>query len=677
MFLLRGMYCVALAAALAAAPAFAVEVVMTAPAGANGAHGVPTGGAGTAGQKGGDAVVSEQSIPGLPSLTVRATGGVGGTGGNGAAGSDVIPGGAAGIGGPGGNAFAEARPALAAPSSSLHSFAVGGRGGNAGRPGSPGGRGAAAGTGGNASSFAESASSGGTASATASSIAGRGGDAFGLGGRAGDGGTGQARARANSLSEMAGAGVQVQGGKGGTGFGGAAAGNGGTARLDNAAEATAGMRANVRQIATGGSGGDAVGVIGGRGGDASITQIVTTNVGHYQSEAQATGGSGGIGSAAGRVGDANIQMSIINTRSNARTWATAASTAGRSSSTEASGLASARLDVTAASGASTSVRADGGLGHTGGRADATSNVKAGDYAHSHALAHGRVARSIATAQGGQPIASAETAGADAGATAMTRANNGAYQGARSYVSGGSLGGNATAGVTVENRATTLTASASILSGSAEASAEVTTGAMAPPTDLSEAYLPTVVVKSAVGMNYGHRDELLETAPESRAALDGLQVIAAGSQAFALVAEHTGRELEARHSLSFVAEKDSPLVLAMLGITGDPVGAIAFELWINGELVMSESLDSVANIVGFFYDNVFDLEAIEGGTLQQIDLVTRPLGDDPIRFGFAFAIGVDGTPLAAVPEPSIWAMMIGGLLVLLVVGWRRARVTPQA
>ena len=667
----------AVAAALTAAPSFAVEVVVTAPAGANGAHGVYPGGAGAAGQKGGDAIVSEQSLPGLSNLTVRATGGAGGTGGNGASGAGGISGGDAGAGGAGGNASAETRAAIAAPSTSLGSYAVGGRGGNAGRPGTPGGRGAAGGTGGNASSISESASSAGTAGATASSIAGRGGDAWGLGGRAGDGGTGQARARANSMTDSAGVIASVQGGKGGTAFGGAAAGNGGAARLDNAVEATTGRQAFVRQIATGGGGGDAVGVIGGRGGDAVITQSVTTNAERYESEAHATGGAGGIGSAAGHGGNADVRMSIDSTRSNAFTFASATATAGRSSSTEPGGLATARLDVTAASNAYTSVRAEADDVRTGGRAEAISNVTSNRLARSHTVARGgEVSRSVANAQGGQPIAFAEATGRDVGATAMTHANDGSYQGARAYIGGGSLGGNATAGVTVDNRATTLKASALILAGSASATAEVATGEMARIGGLTDAYLPAVHVTSALGMNYGHRDELLEAAPESREALEGLQVIAAGSQGFALVPEHPGRELEARHSLSFVAEKDSPLVLAMLGITGEPVGTIAFELWINGELVMSESLDSVEGMLGFFYDNVIDLEAIEGGTLQEIDLVTRASGDN-LQFGFTFAIGADITALAAVPEPSVWAMMIGGLLVVFVLGRRRSSISQAA
>lgn len=670
----------AVAAALAAAPSFAVEVVVTAPAGANGAHGVYPGGSGTAGQKGGDAVVSEQSLPGLPNLTVRATGGAGGTGGNGAPGAGAIPGGDAGAGGAGGNASAGASAALSAHSTNLNSFAVGGRGGNAGRPGSPGGRGATGGAGGNASSVSDGASSEGIASVSASSTGGRGGDAFGPGGRAGDGGTGQARARALSLTNRAGAAALVRGGDGGTGFGGAAAGNGGMARLENAAEA-AGAQAYVVLNATGGRGGDGVGIAGGRGGDAAITQATTTNAEFHRTEATATGGRGGTGTVAGPGGNASVHASVNNTRDNGTTWAFVGSTAGDADSAGSGpgGQASARVDLTAANHGMGAARASASYGQSEGRADATSNVTAARYAVSHAVTTGKIARSVASARStasGEAIASAEAYGHDVGATSLTSGANGTYQGARS-ISNGFLGANSVAGVTVEDRATSLQGSATVLGGYGLGSVGISTGSLARLTNVSEAYSGSVEVTGGLGLNYGHRDALLEGAPESRAALEGLQVIAAGSQGFALDANELGRQLEARHSLSFVAEKDSPLVLAMLGITGEPVGTIAFELWINGELVMSESLDTLAGMVGFFYDNVIDLEAVEGGTLQQIDLVTRASSDDPLRFGFNFTIGADITALAAVPEPSVWAMMIGGLLVMFVFGRRRAGVSQAA
>jgi hypothetical protein len=99
------------------------------------------------------------------------------------------------------------------------------------------------------------------------------------------------------------------------------------------------------------------------------------------------------------------------------------------------------------------------------------------------------------------------------------------------------------------------------------------------------------------------------------------------------------------------------------------------IFVNGQLIFSESFNNLASAQAFFTQDSFNLGQPSNG-LTNVSLIFDETMSSNQGFGFTYAVAT--TSIAGgVPEPSIWALMLIGFAGLGFISYRRTRRAPKA
>jgi hypothetical protein len=113
----------------------------------------------------------------------------------------------------------------------------------------------------------------------------------------------------------------------------------------------------------------------------------------------------------------------------------------------------------------------------------------------------------------------------------------------------------------------------------------------------------------------------------------------------------------------------PVLISLLDsvLLGSGFETATFNILSNGNLFQTQSFTDLASADAFFSLNLIALQLAAG--LNSIDLVFDAMMSGGQGFGFNYAVaGIAQTPL-----PASWTMMLVGLCVMGLLGWRRKRI----
>ncbi|MBK1686082.1 hypothetical protein CKO37_01005 [Rubrivivax gelatinosus] len=499
------------------------------------------------------------------------------------------------------------------------------------------------------------AASDGSARSWVQSYGGDGGESRGAGLSAGTGGTAGGESRAFSSSGIAWAEMTATAGNGGYGDAGAHGGRGGDVELSNAVGGATSRSLLLVQNARGGGGGTSLSARGGDGGNAisllSYAEPGTNDVSAQVAATGGAGGAGGAGSAGGRGGNARAEVRLDSLAQLRTADATVIATGGSTRGGGAGGEAFARASVVAHGAASATAEAHGGLSSTGsGRADASSTARS-------MLAYGSVeARALAASPTGQANADARSYSLDS-----------ALSHARSQTEGVSGRASGLAESTGSHGLrTTATASAST-NGQTEVDAQATHGANIPTLpNTSNTFWP-----QAFAIVNGTPDPLsveqrLLDAPRVAAALasQAVGVIGvAGSGANHEASVNGTQTFVGSTRYEFTLPAASPVVVGLLDLvgrdSGDPID-FSFSVSNFDTTLVTQSFTTLAGAEAYFEDQPLILGTLDGMVDLVISFSFESSSDQAVGFEYLLAAG----PLAAaIPEPSTWALWLGGLSLL--------------
>jgi hypothetical protein len=626
-------------------------------AGANGTNGSSIAPA-TAGNPGGSGVPATAdagfTLPNLDATNIAtATGGAGGAGGTGGTGNldpelgalyeDGANGGAGGAGGD-----ANVRASTNTTANAVATVtATGGAGGAGGASGSPGPTGVPGngGTGGNGGSvggtaFAQSAGTITVSAALTGGVGGAGGPsgAGPNGGQTGQGGNGggvMPGFTATGISTGGGAvnvTVTATGGAGGAAGGftagsnpfSSAPGAGGSAFLNNSAVGSTSGSLLLRQIATGGAGAGSTNFASAGGNATSILNQTTVGLNGITAMTLATGGQGGsptnTSAPVGLGGNALAQTTLT-------------------------GAGPVNVSATSTGGASGATGTPNSFGTASALASATSSGGSFAQATSSIIGVSGAGQSLATSR------------------------NPATGTVRSVQASGSLTlpaipfgqappetlntfGSASIGGTMPAR-TTLTPAGGNNAGAmltGAPSAAMVSGAMSGHPNVSAVFGSSSAETFELAVMAGGASS---TAPTN--------MPQTFSSAITLALDTTQ-----------LASASGHLVVGLLDPlqSGAGFGSMRFQLQVNGVTKEDQSFVNFSLANAYFTDNVIDLGNMPGGAMTLtalLDVTTLNAGDG---YNVSMLVGNNGI----VPEPSTWAMVIGGLALIGVL--QRARRTRQ-
>ncbi|USX20908.1 PEP-CTERM sorting domain-containing protein [Oxalobacteraceae bacterium OTU3REALA1] len=683
--------------------------------GGNGAAGNANVAGGNAGAGGaGAATLADMAsaiAAGPASLTVVGTGGRGGNAGQPGAGFGGQASGQGAVGGQGGAAVANATLTTNGGAfSQVAATATGGEGG-LGIAGFAGGDGGAA---------TSNARAGGSGSAplqlTSSATGGAGAAATFEGAR---GGAGGAATATNGLTG-AGSGVldltmltTATGGRGGdadldfTAVPHGLGGNGGAASVSHSA-VYAGDSLNLAQTATGGAGGGTIFGMGGNGGNAASTISLSTGSAWWVDVAgTAIGGQGGAavgspfdpGSEAGTPGgggSANSQLWINASPASLGAQITGTSTAtaglgGNGAFPPDGGSAQASANVYGSGRVTSVANATGqyGAGAGGvGNAQATAGSNYVAVARANAAGGGAFFNAGAGATASAVASASYFASADAVATSgsgrfgnmdpstanaqaiVTRIAGdaspvipGQPSEARAHALASGIGSTAQARSTYTDygRGAAVTTRAGngqpnmLYTPEAGTAANVGGAAYGPwaPQDISSAvfsYASALPTADSVA-------PLIASSAEVANAFANAETLAAGTMAAAFFPMTASAEL----SLPFSAGNHLLLALVRPFFSPGFDSVFSFSVSNGGTSLYSGSFTTLAESDAVFNGHVLDLGVINANTLDLLLTFTLESG----IYGFSYLVG-QGGPLAPVPEPGSWMLLMLGLALL---AWR--------
>jgi hypothetical protein len=118
---------------------------------------------------------------------------------------------------------------------------------------------------------------------------------------------------------------------------------------------------------------------------------------------------------------------------------------------------------------------------------------------------------------------------------------------------------------------------------------------------------------------------------------------------------TGESLTYQESADFQLSGHGTIRLGFLNTmsVGNGFDSSTFQIFVNGDLFLSQAFSDLASANSFFTHHIFDLGDFSGGDTD-IDLVYNETMSSAAGFGFTY-----GFAAGAVPEPSTWAMMLIG------------------